>query len=53
MAESKRASAKVVTNNKGPATAVTRTVELVVVDGTLVPDKKEVEEGVNTINLKN
>jgi hypothetical protein len=53
MAESKRESRKVVLNNKAPSTAVSNTVELVVVNGELVPDKKDVEPGVNTATLKN
>ena len=52
MAKGKTASVTVVQNNS-KATAVTNTVELIVVDGALVPDKNDIEHGVDTRNLKN
>lgn len=48
MAKGKTSSVKVVINNK-PATTVSQTVELVVVNDQLVPDPNHVSPGVNSI----
>ena len=52
MAKGKTASKTVIQNNT-PSSTVTKTVELVVVNDQLVPDNKDINPGVNTVDMKN
>lgn len=49
MAQGKHVSTKIISNNKAP-TITTKYVELIVVNGQLVPDPNEVNPGVNSKN---
>lgn len=52
MATGKTSSQKIVVNNM-PNVTVTKTVELVVVNNSLVPDHNDIHPGVNSTFLKN
>jgi len=47
MAQGQRSVKTIIQNNK-PTTTISKTVELVVVNGILVPDNNEINPGVNS-----
>lgn len=55
MAKGKTDTKKVIINNVSPAVVapIARTVELIVVNDQLVPDKNDTEPGVNSLFAKN
>lgn len=51
MAKGQQATKNIIINNK-PSTQISKVVELVVVNGMLVPDENEINPGVNSKDRK-